>query len=392
MSTAFFKNIRFTNLALVVSVTCLYALALVAKADELLPSEQEQPQTIALQVGDLELIETETAIRRIAIGNGTVVEARQLGDNELLLVGLSEGYSQLRVWTEEAELRFIVQLGPLVTSSESTPVIELEVQVVEFKSRNLQSLGIRWQQMANGPNVGMISDWVGGDHFRLGTQGFDALPALSSLSLPAGHYAYAGISTALSSQLHVLSEQGEARMLATPVLRTESGQAAEFLAGGEVPLPQTNAQGAMDVTFRSYGISLQILPEQLDDGAIRTQVVTEVSSLDPAVSVQGIPGLLTRRTESVVAVPAGQTFVISGLRSEDQAQAQAQLPGLAEVPLVGSLFRQREQQRSETELVIFITPRVVNEDVKRQQQRHERVEQIQQALFKRPCQGMQSYL
>lgn len=353
---------------------------------------QHSEQTLRLQVGDLELVSTGSAIHRVAIGNGAIVEARQLAPTELLLVGLSEGYSQVRVWSEGAEHVVSVTVGELPQSTGSVPVIELEVQVMEFKSRQLQSLGIRWQQMANGPSVGMISDWVGGDTFRLGTQGFDTLPQLNSINLPAGHHAYAGISSALSSQLHVLSEQGGARMLATPVLRTESGQTAEFLAGGEVPLPQTNAQGAMEVTFRSYGISLQILPQQLDDGAIRTQVITEVSNLDPAVTVQGIPGLLTRRTESVVAVPAGETFVISGLRSEDQGEAQTQLPGLDQIPLFGSLFRQREYQRSATELVIFITPRVVNDDAAQQQQRRARVKEIQRMLMKYPCRGMQSYL
>ena len=369
-------------------------LLLASAADDIRPPEstQQQMRTSHLQVGDMELVTTEGEIHRVAIGNGTVVEARQLAPNELLLVGLNEGYSQVRVWSEEEEHILSLTVGELPLFSGSVPVIELEVQVMEFKSRQLQSLGIRWQQMANGPSVGMISDWIGGDAFRLGTQGFDALPQLSSLALPAGHHAYAGISSALSSQLHVLSEQGGARMLATPVLRTESGQTAEFLAGGEVPLPQTNAQGAMEVTFRSYGISLQILPQQLDDGAIRTQVITEVSNLDPAVSVQGIPGLLTRRTESVVAVPAGETFVISGLRSEDHGEARTQLPGLNQVPLVGSLFRQREYQHSETELVIFITPRVVNDDADQQQRRRARVEEIQRALLTTPCRGMQTYL
>lgn len=388
--TTVYQGLRWTTktLMIIMLITFSHPSAAALETDELV----EQPNLLNLQAGDLELVKVSDEILRVAIGNGDIVEVRQLNPNELLLVGLATGYSQVRVWTADNELSLAVQVGPLVPPTSRTPVIELEVQVMEFKSRQLQSLGIRWQQVVNGPNVGMISDWVGGDRFRLGTEGFAAMPDLNSLSLPAGHYAYAGISSALSSQLHVLSEQGQARMLASPVLRTESGQAAEFLAGGEVPLPQTNAQGAMDVTFRSYGISLHIQPQQLDDGAIRTQVITEVSNLDPAVSVQGIPGLLTRRTESVVAVPAGQTFVISGLRSEDQSTTRQQLPGLAQAPVIGSLFRHREQSRIETELVIFITPRVVNDETQRQQVRTERVRKTQRNLMHTPCRGMQSYL
>lgn len=348
-------------------------------------------EIIQLPVGGLQVLSWPSPVVRVAVANGEVLESRQLDSSSLLLVALAEGYSEIKVWTEDATLSYAVRVGEPIAPRVSQPIIELEVHVVEFKSRQLQSLGIRWQQVVNGPSVGIISDWVGGNRFRINDP-IEGLNPSDALQLSAGTYGYAGLATSFRSQLYVLNEQGQARMLASPVLRTESGQMAEFLAGGEVPLPQTSLQGAMDVTFRSYGIGLKILPEQLDDGSIRTHVVTEVSNLDPAVSVQGIPGLLTRRTESVVAVEVEETFVISGLRSEDASLSAEQVPGLSRLPVVGQAFRYQQQQRQDTELVIFITPRVVSEHYQSQRQRRERVERIRRQLLRTPCRGMQSYL
>ncbi|RUO32107.1 hypothetical protein CWE12_03705 [Aliidiomarina sedimenti] len=348
--------------------------------------------SVFLQVGELEVFDLPDDITRVAVANGDVVEARQLASNELLLLGIAPGHSQIMVWHDSGHLRYQVEVGDREEASAAVPVIELEVQVMEFKQRQLQSLGVRWQQVVNGPALAILSDWAGGDHFRAATQGVDTSPALTDVSLPPGHYVSAGLALSLSSQLHALAEQGVARMLASPVLRTESGEQAHFLAGGEVPLPQTNLQGAMDVAFRQYGIQLSIAPEQLDDGSIRTAVTTEVSNLDAAVSVAGIPGLLTRRTESVVAVQPGESFVISGLRSEQMDHQWQQLPGAERAPLLGGLFRHQQQQQQRTELVIFITPRVVTDDVKQQRKRIEYVEHIEERLRRTPCRGMQTYL
>lgn len=404
---------------------------------------------LLMQTGGAQVLPFDANIERVALGDGAVLEARVLDNNELLLLALQPGQSDLLVWSGgvkssyrirvkngldydlQLSLRDLQQQEPglaisehadllqvggqasmqgrellnqlaerypqlLVAldeaSSSAAVVIELEVQVTEFKTRHLRSLGVRWQQVANGPAVGVISDWFGGNDFRVtgaGTEGFS--PDFNSLALASGHYAYAGLNTAFASQLRLLEERGEVRMLASPVLRTESGSSAEFLAGGEVPLPQTNLQGAMEVNFKSYGIRLNIAPEQLDDGSIRTQVMTEVSNIDPAVSVSGIPGLLTRRTDSVVALPAGQTFVISGLTSEEASSTQQRLPGLGNLTAVGHLFSNSDSAGSETELVIFITPRLVGEADEKQQQREEVVQELQQRLQQQGCRGMRTY-
>lgn len=405
---------------------------------------------IELYRGGMEVIIPGGRVERVAVGRGEVIETRVMDDREVLVMGLAPGYSQLRIWHEngvykaavqvvesivpglqraievlqqqepslnietfgdnvqvsgavspqlEQELTQLAQRYPQLALAVQTvatpakPLIELEVQVVELKSRHLRSLGVRWQQVANGPAVGVISDWVGGGDFRVGgglTSGF--MPDITSLALQAGHYGYAGLSTALSSQLQLLEEKGEARMLASPVLRAESGSAAEFLAGGEVPLPQTSLQGAMDVAFKSYGIRLQVEPEKLADGSIRTSVMTEVSNLDPAVSVNGIPGLLTRRTQSRVALPAGETFVISGLRNEDSASSEQTVPGLGKLPGVGRIFRNLEESRSNTELAIFVTPRLIEDESKQRTNRVEQANRLERKLQLQGCRGMQTYM
>lgn len=346
---------------------------------------------LIIDVGGVDVLALEGELERIAVGNGQVLEARQVASNEVLLLGLAEGHSQIMVWHGAQRQRFDIQVVAPRQSQRAIPVIELEVQVMEFKQRELQGLGLRWQQLVNGPALAVLSDWSGGHHFRPAAA-VSTEPALDTLNLPAGHYASFGLTSSLTSQLQLLAEKGVATMLASPILRTESGQQAHFLAGGEVPLPQSNLQGAMDVSFRQYGVQLSIAPEMLDDGSIRTAVTTEVSNLDAAVTVQGIPGLLTRRTESVVAVQPGESFVISGLRSEQQDQQWSGLPGVQQTPIVGAAFRHQQQQQQHTELVIFITPRVVTDDALRQQQRMAEVKQIRDALLTTPCRGMKNYL
>lgn len=406
--------------------------------------------TIELYRGDMEVVVPGGEVERVAVGRGEVIETRVMDDREVLVMGLAPGYSQLRIWHRDGVFKTAVQVlesippgllraidalrvseptlqteslgdsikvsGQVTSQGEqeltllaqrypqlllavqpmapaAAALIELEVQVMELKSRHLRNLGVRWQQAANGPAVGIISDWTGGNNFRAtGPLTSEFTPDISSLALQAGDYGYAGLTAALSSQLQLLEEQGEARMLASPVLRTESGAAAEFLAGGEVPLPQTSLQGAMDVAFKSYGIRLQIEPEELADGNIRTVVMTEVSNLDPAVSVNGIPGLLTRRTESQVALPAGKTFVISGLRSQDSATTKQAVPVLGQIPGLGGLFRNREQSRNETELVIFVTPRLIEDESQQRDIRAAQNKALQRELQLQGCRGMQTYL
>lgn len=152
--------------------------------------------------------------------------------------------------------------------------------------------------------------------------------------------------------------------LAQPNLTALSGETAEFLAGGEFPIPISQGLGATSIEYKNYGVSLSYTPTVLANGRISLRVRPEVSELSSqgAVTLSGvqIPALTTRRTETTVELGSGQSFMIAGLLSNNTSNSVQKVPGAGDLPILGSLFRSTSYQRGETELVIVITPYLVN--------------------------------
>ena len=172
----------------------------------------------------------------------------------------------------------------------------------------------------------------------------------------------------ITSILDALESKGLVTTLAEPTLVTLSGEPATFLAGGEFPIPVAQQGsdgdgGAITVEFKTFGVSLAFTPTVLADGVINLVVAPEVSSIDPtaSVSIGGItvPGLSTRRAESVVELRDGESFALAGLLRSDFQTTVQQFPILGSLPIIGSLFRSTRFQRNDTELVIVVTPRLV---------------------------------
>jgi pilus assembly protein CpaC len=160
-----------------------------------------------------------------------------------------------------------------------------------------------------------------------------------------------------------LETQGLAKTLAEPNLLAVSGENAAFLAGGEFPIPVNQDADTTTVEFRTFGVSLSFLPVVLSSGNISLRLATEVSQIDrdTAVSVSAgngsfvVPGLTTRRAESTIELPSGGSIMIAGLLQNDIQESLAGVPGLMNVPILGSLFRSPQFQRRESELVVTVT-------------------------------------
>jgi pilus assembly protein CpaC len=164
--------------------------------------------------------------------------------------------------------------------------------------------------------------------------------------------------------IDALERQGLIRTLAEPNLVALSGETAAFLAGGEFPVPSgVNINGQVQIEFKQFGVSLSFTPTVLEDGLINLLVGPEVSQLDPAagIELQGfrIPGLKVRRARTTVELRDGQSFALAGLIQNDFADTVRQIPLLGRIPLIGALFRSTAYNKSETELVMIVTPRLV---------------------------------
>ncbi len=173
----------------------------------------------------------------------------------------------------------------------------------------------------------------------------------------------------LGAVIKALESRGLFQSLAEPNLIAQSGKEASFLAGGEYPYPAVQGGAnnlAITVQFKEFGIRLQFTPTLLGNGRIHLKVRPEVSSLDftNAVSVQGfrVPSLTTRRAETEVELQDGQTFAIAGLINNTLTETMQKIPGIGDIPILGLLFKSRALQRSNSELVVMITPEVVTRE------------------------------
>ena len=224
--------------------------------------------------------------------------------------------------------------------------VVLEVRFVEATRSAIKELG-----------VGLLVQQAGQFNFA---SGVNALAGRSAGSLVL-HDTFGP--TAIDVNIDALETKGTIRTLAEPNLVSMSGETASFLAGGEFPIPVAGQNGQITITYRQFGVGLAFTPTVLDDGVINLEVAPEVSQLDTTntVRVAGVevPGLSIRRAKTTVELRNGQSFAIAGLLQNTQSNGKSQVPWLGDVPVLGTLFRSSRFKKNETELVIIITPRLV---------------------------------
>jgi pilus assembly protein CpaC len=216
-------------------------------------------------------------------------------------------------------------------------MVQMDVRIVEIRRDQLRQLGIRWPVDAAGPEVS-ISVGPG--------------PDSASISLQ----------TSLASRIDLLEQRGLARTIAEPTLSCRSGGSARFIAGGEIPLPVTDALGSTDVEYKEYGVILELRPRADPGGTISAEVDVEMSQLDASVRVRDFPGFIKRRSSTAINSRSGETIVIAGLLASELNTDRQGLPGLGRLPVAGHLFSSTRRQQRQTELLVLITPRSLAPD------------------------------
>ncbi|MFG5383860.1 type II and III secretion system protein family protein [Yoonia sp. R2-816] len=163
--------------------------------------------------------------------------------------------------------------------------------------------------------------------------------------------------------LEALESRGVVRTLAEPNLTALSGQAATFLAGGEYPVPIAEDEDTITVEFKPFGVELEFVPTVVDDDIINIEMLAAVSAIDPANSFTAggfeIAAFTRRETSTTVEMRDGESFAIAGLLQDNFTDLSGQVPWIGDVPVLGALFRSADYQRSQTELVIIVTPHLV---------------------------------
>ena len=322
---------------------------------------------LSVPVGQSLLIRS-PGVRRVSAGDGTTVDVKVFDDTqEILVLGRHAGTTDLRIWSRDgSSVAYLVQvLGIVDPIAAPAPTLQAEstilikAKLIEVRKSALRDIGIDWADVAAGPVFGTLDEFVTNEHFRIVPPGVD----LGELPLELGtNNHYFAMTTVVDSMIHLLVNRGHARLLAEPTLTCISGGQADFLVGGEVPIPVQNQDGALNVVFKQFGIILNVEPRANADGLIRTKVGVEVSSFDKANSVLGIPGFATRKTNTEMNVQSGEPMIIAGLLSADDAKTVAKVPGLGSIPVLGELFKSRQFRRGETELVVLVTPQIIEPD------------------------------
>ena len=367
-----------------------------------------------LQVGEVKVLAI-PEVARVAVGDGHVLNAVTTDEKEVIVFARHEGSSALQIWSADGrrhtyqvdvapegarqtqqELRNVLERIPqarvsavgdkLVVEGDDLSdgdreriaalgkrypqmldftgqigwdrMVLLDVQVIEVPRAKLFELGVRWNGLSDsGLNAGLA--WDAGSRRLEGRPGETVMPLPYSAT---GAATYFGVNALLSARINAMAQTGTAVVLAQPQLLARSGATAEFLAGGEVPYSTVDANGNTNTAFKPYGVSLRITPQIERSGTVRSRIEVEVSAVDSSLPAPNGPALKTRRAATEFNVRSGQTLVLAGFLSREETRNVDKLPGLAEIPVLGQLFKSRRYQRSETELAILVTPVVVAHD------------------------------
>ncbi len=285
---------------------------------------------------------------RLSQANGSVVISGKVRDAKVA--------SQTEAVIQAAGFKTVNLLESPVKSATQ---VQLQVRVAEVSRNKMRELGTSYAYQG-GPGVGGYVNSGGGPSALSQVEGGLLSGTLgSSLNL----FIMGGNTL---SMIRAMQQQGTLRALAEPNLIAMDGQQASFLAGGEFPVPLVQGSGDNDsvtIVFKEYGVRLNFKPTIIDEDHIRLELEPEVSTLDfiNGVKFDGfvIPGLRTRRAKTGIELRDGQSFALAGLLDNSETQTISKVPGLGDIPILGNLFRSKNFQRNESELMFIVTAQIV---------------------------------
>ncbi|KRP84749.1 type II and III secretion system protein family protein [Pseudomonas lactis] len=355
---------RYAQLALALMLPCL-PLGMAMGASGSCNALGQLPAVIEVGEGLQTELQSPVAITRLAIGDPKIADVRVNGDRHFLLTGVGSGATSLMVWTgcsttPRQSMVFVKGKATSALTSQSLspsedPTLPSQVQTdirfVEVSRTKLKEASTKILGMGN-------NFFLGSPSLLSPSEGIFKLP----VSADSFNIGFGG--GRVKALINALESSGFAYTLARPSLVAMSGQSATFLAGGEVPIPVPSAgSDTITIEYKEFGIRLTLTPTVIDHNRIALKVAPEVSELDynNAIRIEGIqvPALTVRRTDTSVSLADGESFVISGLISSTNRSTIAKLPGLGDIPIIGAFFRDSTINSEEKELLMIVTPHLV---------------------------------
>lgn len=341
-----------------------YAVVVMGAACGLLSSLSLAAQDVAVTRLDLpsgrsHVVSTPSTITRVSIANPEVADVVAIGEREVVINGQKTGETDVILWQQGGSRQhFRVSVHSVADRLQ----IALYVKFAEVRKDALRELGVsaRYSDGDVRAGTGIFSN----DN-TIQPDGTVTIPGNRFLTILTDFD-----TDKLLAFLEAQEQKGNARVLAEPNLMAANKDSATFLAGGELPIPVVQAGagdvagGRVTIEYREFGVRLKFLGEIVSDSLIKLFVRPEVSSLDfaNAVLISGfrVPALRTRRIESTLDVRRDQSIIISGMFNTDEERVRTGIPLLMDIPILGQLFSSTRFQRSETELIVVVTPVVVD--------------------------------
>ncbi|WP_296258672.1 MULTISPECIES: type II and III secretion system protein family protein [unclassified Pseudomonas] len=336
------------------------------------------PAAMEIVQGVQQDVRSPVAITRLAVGDPKIADVHVNGDDNggFLLTGVGPGTTSLMIWTAcstspRQSMVFVrgtakaaltdAQLppseDPLLPSQVQTDIRFVEVSRTKLKEASTSIFGRGSNNFLFGapgtvPGVSVTPGSVG-----------KTQPGIA-LNNNTFNIVWGGGSSKVLGMLNAMESSGFAYTLARPSLVALSGQSASFLAGGEFPVPVPNGESnGISIEYKEYGVRLTLTPTVVGRHRIVLKVAPEVSELDfsAGVTIAGttVPALNVRRTDTSVSLADGESFVISGLINTSNIAAVDKFPGLGDIPILGALFRSSQINRDERELLMIVTPHLV---------------------------------
>ncbi|MDR3499083.1 MAG: type II and III secretion system protein family protein [Parvibaculum sp.] len=380
----------------------------------------ERSDALSIPLGGQKILKLDKSIGRIAVSNPQVVDVKVVNSQELRLLGQGTGSADLTVWYAgggvQTSWRCVVgaDLGGLQSALQADAslaevqasntgkttilkgkvysladrqrvqdlatsfvgkdvrnlvevsaqrMIAVDIRFAAVSVDSLKELGFNLSRFGHGLQFGMAAPNSGaGGIGTSGTTFTGGLPLSDAFNLVLD---WPGAN--LAGALSMLSSANLAQMLAEPTLIVRSGEQADFLAGGEIPIPvpqSGSANGAVTIEYKKFGVQLGVQATVLDNDRIVMKVSPEVSELDPAngISMQGftIPAIKTRSTRTTVELGDGQSFVLAGLMYTSSSNIEDKVPGVGDLPVIGAFFKRSQNARQQQELIVIATPHLVS--------------------------------
>ena len=382
----------------------------------------EPAETLSVPIDRAVVVESDAPFAEISIANPAIADISTLSDRTIYVLGRAPGRTTLTLLDEAGGLiaNVDVQVAPdlsefkerlgqilpgepievraaadgIVLSGTVSSIAKLDraLALAELyapeRVSNLMTVGgvqqvmlkVRFAEMQRSVRKGIAAGLTGraidgGDGLSLGAGRGRVRPGgvggVDSTGLTVGPDASGAVALAVGSSsaalgllIDALEVRGAVRTLAEPNLSALSGQEAQFLAGGEYPVPVAQEEGVVTIEFKPFGIELGFVPRVVDGDVINLELSAAVSSIDPTTSVTQngftVDAFRRRETSTTVEMRDGESFAIAGLLSDDFQDTVNQVPFLGDIPVLGALFRSASYQRDQTELVVIVTAHLVN--------------------------------